>query len=201
VASSAIDSAQNIGYVIPVLLVQNFFHEVMVTKGSWGGIPEPGLTYRLLESPPLREFLELPPQRTGVQITSVAPLGALGGSKQLLRCGEVLLKIDGQDISNEGTILLRLSSGQEVQLPFEHLITSKRRGESTSLSVLRPRAADAEIVVEFAPIPPFCHVLMATMQRPLISCLVALSSLGCPRLSTRSISWRRRWSWQSCQRR
>lgn len=150
VASSAMDSAQNIAYVIPAVLVQSFLHEV-VTTGGWGGIPEPGLTYRLLDSPPLREFLEVPAGRSGVQLTSVAPLGAVG---RILKRGEVLLRIDGQAISNEGTILLRLSSGQEVQLPFEHLITSKRRGETTKLAVLRPGGVEEEVTVAFAPIPP-----------------------------------------------
>merc|ERR1712050_40398 len=38
VASSGLDNAQNIGYIIPACLVQNFLHEVR-TAGLWGGIP------------------------------------------------------------------------------------------------------------------------------------------------------------------
>jgi len=153
VASSGLDTAQNVGYIIPACLVKNFLHEFVISR-SWGGIPELGLTYRALESAPLRDFLQVPPGKSGVQITSVAPLGVLG---QCANRGDVLLAIDGQTVSNEGTVLLGLSSGHEVQLPFEHLITSKRRGERTDLLVLRRKGGSAyeeKVSVEFKPIPP-----------------------------------------------
>ena len=89
-----------------------------MNTGRWGGVPEPGFQYRLLESAPLRDFLQIPAGRTGVQITSVAPQGALASS---VKRGDVLMKVDGQDVSNEGTVLLKLTSGQELQLPLEHL--------------------------------------------------------------------------------
>eukprot|EP00747_Dinoflagellata_sp_TGD_P080647 gnl/TRDRNA2_/TRDRNA2_160986_c1_seq1.p1 gnl/TRDRNA2_/TRDRNA2_160986_c1~~gnl/TRDRNA2_/TRDRNA2_160986_c1_seq1.p1 ORF type:complete len:368 (-),score=57.88 gnl/TRDRNA2_/TRDRNA2_160986_c1_seq1:130-1146(-) len=146
------DNAQNIGYIIPSVLVQNFIYEY-VSRGRWGGVPEPGFTYRSLESAPLRDFLEVPRGMTGVQITSVAPLGAL---KESVNKGEVLLEIDDQSVSNEGTIRLRPSSCSDldIQIPFEHLITSKRRSEKTKLSVLRQGRRVQTVVVEFAPIPP-----------------------------------------------
>lgn len=151
VASSGMDAAQSIGYIIPTCLVQVFLDEV-VTTGAWAGVQEPGIKYRCLESKPLREFLKLPKGKTGVQLTSVAPQGAL--AKHAKR-GDVLMTIDSQDISNEGTILLNLASGQEIQVPFEQLITSKPKGVPTTLSMLQAGSAVEETVtVTFGPISP-----------------------------------------------
>jgi len=149
VASSGLDGGQNIGYIIPSCVVERFIDEVVET-GTWGGIADPGFKVRVLESDPLRQFLQVPDGRTGVQITSVAPLGALAPD---VKVGDVLLKIDGQDISNEGTVLLHLPSGQDVQLDFEYLLTSKSRGQETSLSILTPGGDEREITVVFEPIP------------------------------------------------
>jgi len=160
VASSSLDEAQNVGYVIPTCLVSRFLAEVNTT-GQWGGVSEPGMTYRLLESPGLREYLELPEGRTGVLITSIAPLGAIAS---YLSEGDVLMKIDGHNISNEGTIVYEVANGQEIQLPFEHVITSKHQRESTELEVLKAGTEKklkagtekkvTEVSVDFAPIPP-----------------------------------------------
>eukprot|EP00929_Paragymnodinium_shiwhaense_P040215 TRINITY_DN21004_c0_g1_i1.p1 TRINITY_DN21004_c0_g1~~TRINITY_DN21004_c0_g1_i1.p1 ORF type:complete len:585 (-),score=150.04 TRINITY_DN21004_c0_g1_i1:131-1885(-) len=148
VASSGMDHGQNIGYIIPTCLVQNFL-AVVSSTGRWRGIPEPGFVFRCLESAPLRDFLQVPSGRTGVQLTSVAPFGALAKHAQP---GDVLLKIGGQDVSNEGTVLL---PDQEVQLPLEHLITSKRETDMTKLLLWRIGAKkEEEVEVKFAPIPP-----------------------------------------------
>lgn len=150
VASSGMDDAQNVGYIIPSCLVLNFLDEVLKT-GCWGGTSDPGFKCRTLENDSLREFLQIQEGCTGVQFTSVAPLGVLVTQ---VSPGDVLLRIDGQDISNEGTVLLQLPSGQEVQLDYEYLITSKRKGDTTSLTVLRHGGEELELTVTFAPISP-----------------------------------------------
>jgi len=152
VASSGMGgSAQNIGYIIPCSLVLNMFDEFTRT-GAWGGIPEPGIKFRTLECEALRNYLKMPEDATGVQLLSVAPQGALASHAEQ---GDVLLSIDGENISNEGTVLLKLACGQEVQVPFEHIITGKRQGETTSVAIWRPQEGPkSEVSVSFRPIDP-----------------------------------------------
>lgn len=108
-ASSAVDDAQNVGYVIPTHLVNYFLHTV--SQGTWPGLPWLGCRFRTLQNPHLRSYLGMDEDvHTGVEITEVAPASSVmwrgdGSHRDLpFAPGQVLLSIDGHRVSNEGTV-------------------------------------------------------------------------------------------------
>ena len=149
VASSGIDKAQNIGYVIPASLVRMFLDEFRRT-GAWAGVCEAGFAWRTLENPTLRAKLGVEAQG-GVMLTSVAPLGKL---KDVAFPTDVLVAIDGRAISSEGTVsLVQTEPDMVVQLPLDYLITSKAKHEASTVTLVRD-GRSLELSVVFAPIAP-----------------------------------------------
>ena len=149
VSSSALDNAQNVGYVIPSLLVQLFLDEYH-ENGKWVGVCEPGFAWRTLENKTLRERMGISTE-TGVLVTSVAPLGKL---KHIVQATDVLLSIDGHSVSCEGTVCHRgMHTGVGVQLSLEHLITRKQRGATTTLGIVRS-GEYRQVLLCHDPIPP-----------------------------------------------
>lgn len=136
VSSSGMPGAQSVGYIIPAFVVLNFLREYR-TSGSWAGLSEMGIVSRGLDNKALRRFL-MPPAladgSSGVQVQSISPLSPL---HEHLVAGDVLLEIDGQNISKEGTVSFNISGDTAVKLPFLALITAKPRGAITNFSVLQ----------------------------------------------------------------
>jgi len=147
VASSTLPSAQNVGYIIPLDIVLLFVCEHRDT-GKWTGISEIGLRCSTLESDAMREYLQMG-ERSGLRIRSVAPLGA---ASKVVRAGDILLEVDGYAVSNEGYVCLPFS-GQKVEIPYDVLVTRKRKGEPSVLKLLREGQEHQETVV-FGPIAP-----------------------------------------------
>eukprot|EP00929_Paragymnodinium_shiwhaense_P071347 TRINITY_DN36283_c0_g1_i1.p1 TRINITY_DN36283_c0_g1~~TRINITY_DN36283_c0_g1_i1.p1 ORF type:complete len:583 (-),score=149.04 TRINITY_DN36283_c0_g1_i1:220-1968(-) len=148
VASSGMSKAQNVGYIIPVRVVNLFLGEVART-GSWSAISELGLTVRSLELDGLRSYLQMAPEMTGMLVDRIAPMGALHG---VVLPGDVITQIDGYEVSNECKVPLEVS-GQTIFVPADSLITGKAKGMETKFKVLR----DGQLVEKMAvckPIPP-----------------------------------------------
>ena len=146
VASSALDHAQNVGYVIPscmLLLFARHFH----ATGSWAGVSECGFAFRTMEGAALRACYGLG-ERTGVLITGLAPCGEL---RHAALPGDVLLALDGRAITNEGTSLI--GECREEQLPLEHIVTCKPARVPTTVTLLRSGTVMERSVV-FAPLRP-----------------------------------------------
>eukprot|EP00928_Gymnodinium_smaydae_P011696 TRINITY_DN14290_c0_g2_i1.p1 TRINITY_DN14290_c0_g2~~TRINITY_DN14290_c0_g2_i1.p1 ORF type:complete len:638 (-),score=107.21 TRINITY_DN14290_c0_g2_i1:344-2257(-) len=152
VSSSGMPGAENVGYIIPARIVLNFLHEYEETK-AWAGLPESGMKVRRLENKALRRFLmpeDLAGGTTGIQVMSISPLSPL--SKHL-SAGDMLLEIDGSEISKEATVRFNISGSVTVQMPFQTLITSKRRGASTTFQVLRNSGAIENVSVVLTSLP------------------------------------------------
>ena len=90
VASSALDHAQNVGYVIPACMLLLFARQFHAT-GNWAGVSECGFAFRTMEGSALRDCYGLG-ARTGVLITGLAPCGEL---RHAALPGDVLLALDG----------------------------------------------------------------------------------------------------------
>jgi PDZ domain-containing secreted protein len=74
----------------------------------------------------------LPPHRDGCLITAVAKHSTADG---LLKCGDILLTIDGHTVSEKCDVQFR---GQE-RLPFTYLVTRKPCGAEVKVKALRSR--------------------------------------------------------------
>ena len=71
----------------------------------------------LCENPSLRERHKIIAPASGVLVTKVAPLSASAGAG--IKKDDVLLKIDGCQIGNDGTIDFR----EEERLSFQHKVS------------------------------------------------------------------------------
>ena len=111
VASSNIDEAQNIGYIIPTCVVEMFLAEY-AHSGRWGGLCELGFAFRKLECEALRDYMGVVDDK-GILVTSVAPLGPL---HSVLLQNDVLLTVDGMSIHSDATIAFEYADKAMVQL-------------------------------------------------------------------------------------
>lgn len=94
------EDIENIGYVVPVNVIDHFLEEVE-RYGRFAGVCEAGLKLQGMDSIQLRSHFMMSPEETGVLIIDVTPLSP---SWNLLFKGDVLLSIDGVSIANDGSI-------------------------------------------------------------------------------------------------
>ncbi|CAN0417198.1 unnamed protein product [Pylaiella littoralis] len=104
---------ENIGYVVPVNVLEHFLEDVSRHNGKYRGFPRLGISHQPLENPALRGSLRMSPEQTGVMVTRVLPTYP---SMKLLRRGDVVLKVDGIKVANDGSIPLR--AGERVALKY-----------------------------------------------------------------------------------
>jgi S1-C subfamily serine protease len=126
------EEIENIGYVVPVNVINHFLEDVE-KHGKYSGVCGLGVRLQGMENEDLRKFYNLKAGETGVLILSSAPLAP---SAKVLQKGDVILEIDGVRVANDGTIPFRKGSLKErVQLSY--YITQKFAGERVVLSILR----------------------------------------------------------------
>lgn len=144
-AFQALSMAENIGYAIPVPVIQRFLKDV--EDEEYNGYPEMGAAVLSTRNIALRKDRGLPEERTG---TIVWHLDLYGAGKGLLQPGDILLSIDGLPIADDGTVNL---NGNNVDYP--ELLERKQWGESVRCSVWRNRT-EQEITIPLTnPRDPF----------------------------------------------
>ena len=121
------DIAQNVGYMIPTPVIHRFLKDVM--DGRYDCYVDLALTYRSLFNPAARRALGLEGADTGVQVCSVYTGGASDG---IVKPGDVILKIDGLDVSSDGTIPL-----ENEAVPLDEVVERKFKGDTVKLDVMR----------------------------------------------------------------
>ncbi|MDD5656206.1 MAG: trypsin-like peptidase domain-containing protein [Elusimicrobia bacterium] len=119
---------ENTGYGVPVPLIQRFLKDV--SDGRYDRIPEAGLLWENMENDALRAYYKMRPGQEGVLINKIVYGSAAWGRIQE---GDVLLAVDGVDISNNGTYLF----DQDKRLSLTHLITMHQVGDQVPFDVLR----------------------------------------------------------------
>lgn len=129
VAFQNLANAENIGYIIPVPVVNHFLRDVKERR-RYVGFCSMGLTCQALENAQLRAHLKLPAGTTGVLLNKIQPLS---NASQWLKKDDVLLAFDGTRIANDGTVPFR----KRERIAFDHLVSMKRAGETGRVQVLR----------------------------------------------------------------
>ena len=119
--------AQNIGYMIPPSVIRHFLEDI--DDGTYHGYPELGVYTSKLENENLREYLGVPAKETGVIVLKPMPYASCVGH---LRKNDVLHKIDGHPIENDGTVKI----GGEF-FEFTHIVESKQIRDTVTLTVRR----------------------------------------------------------------
>ncbi|CAE7695093.1 DEGP2, partial [Symbiodinium sp. KB8] len=121
-------STDNIGYVIPAEVVRTFLDRCGKARECYTLSPSVPYRWHKLENQSLRAAHKVPHEISGVLLTSVAPF--LEGA---LKVSDVLMKIDGRTISDDGQIELR---GHEL-IQHRYLLRNKGIGDKTTFTVFR----------------------------------------------------------------
>ena len=119
--------AQNIGYMIPPSVIRHFLKDI--EDGRYDGYPELGIYTAELQNDELRDYLRVPAGETGVLVLKATPYASCVG---LVERDDVLQKIDGIPIENDGTVKI---DGEFFE--FTHLVEGKQIGETVTLTVRR----------------------------------------------------------------
>lgn len=117
-------------YVIPMSVVRLFLR-TYEDSGSFGQLPSLGVTFQSTENPSLRRMLRLDESsRVGLLVVSLAPLMP---AARLLSPGDVVTKLDGLEIAEDGSV----QAMGELRLPWEYLITRRPSGEAIEIEYVR----------------------------------------------------------------
>lgn len=128
VAMQTMTQADNIGYVIPVPVINHFFDDV--EDGSYDGFPSAGFSYQTIRNSAFSAKFSIPSEQTGVMITKVA-FGS--PAAEVFEPGDILIQIDGRSIAGDGTVDFR--SGSRTRL--DYMVNRRQVGESIPLEVIR----------------------------------------------------------------
>jgi S1-C subfamily serine protease len=121
-------SGQNIGYMVPAPVIRHFFTDL--TDGRHDGVPTLFFVWQNLENPQMRDFLKMSKDQSGVLVKEVSP--AFLGKNKLLP-GDVILSVDGHNVANDETIVLR----ETERISFGYAIDRKQINDRVKLEVLR----------------------------------------------------------------
>jgi S1-C subfamily serine protease len=130
--------AQNIGYVVPMPIVERFLKDIK--DGHYDGIPDLGIWWQGTENESLRKTLGLPDDNTGVLITKV---GYGSSAWDALKEGDALTKLDGVKIGQDGTIPFR----EDERIEFTDLVSRRQIGEKLDATVVRAGKEQAVKIV------------------------------------------------------
>jgi hypothetical protein len=119
---------ENTGYAVPIPLIRRFLTDV--SDGRYDRIPEAGLIWENMENDALRAFYKMKPGQDGVLVNKV--LYGSAASDQI-REGDILLAVDGVDISNNGTYLFE----KDKRLSLTHLISMHQVGDRVPFDIWR----------------------------------------------------------------
>jgi len=132
------DKAENIGYVIPTVVVMHFLNDLLKHQ-KYTGFPELGVETQTMENAHLREAFGMEPKQKGILVSRIAPTCAAAA---VLRESDVLLSFDGESIANDGTTSFR----KHERVAFSWLVAQKFYGEPAKMTVLRDKkVVDLEI--------------------------------------------------------
>ena len=139
VSMQVINNADNIGYVIPVPVIQHFMSDI--EDGSMEGFPSMGIAMQGMESPAMKAKYGMDEEQTGMLITKVLPGSSADG---YLQDGDVLLKVEGYELADDGSIEFRPKERTSVS----YLVQKHQIGDMIQADILRkkePMSVDFEL--------------------------------------------------------
>jgi serine protease len=130
VAFAGLNSADNIGYFIPVNILNNFLEDIK--DGKYDGSPLLGLEWLELESPSHRRMLGIEDKTGGILIKKVFKNSPFEG---VLQKNDVLMKLDNYPIEYDGTIEFR----KNEKTDFSYVNQQKKYGDNLSYEIIRDK--------------------------------------------------------------
>jgi len=124
----------NIGYLIPIQVIEYFLQDVYSNAKEFRGFGELSCSFSISENPSLREFFHMPPEKPGVVIRTVPQLSS---AYKLLQVDDVLLKIGDHVIGNDGNITLGFLKMPKQQVSMNWVVALTSPKQKLTLSILR----------------------------------------------------------------
>jgi S1-C subfamily serine protease len=144
------EQAENIGYVIPTVVIMHFLNDLQ-KHGRYTGFPTLGIETQTMENAHLRQAFGMDPKQKGLLVCRVNPTAAVQGH---LQPNDVLLSFDGEAVANDGTIAFR----KHERVAFSWLVAQKFYGEPAALVVLRDGERVELRIEDFHPEVPLVPV-------------------------------------------
>jgi S1-C subfamily serine protease len=123
------DSAQSVGYIIPVPVIKHLIRDIRL-HGRYTGFPRMAFQYQLMEHSSYRKYLKLDDDQHGILVRSVEPACSLS---KILQKDDVITWIDNVAIADNGTISFRRGE----RLDFRYVEKSKYVGDTVTFKVIR----------------------------------------------------------------
>ena len=130
VAFAGLNSADNIGYFIPVNILNNFLEDIK--DGKYDGSPLLGVEWSELESPSHRKMLGIEAKTGGILIKKVFKNSPFEG---VLQKNDVLMKLDNYPVEYDGTIEFR----KNEKTDFSYVNQQKKYGDNLSYEIIRDK--------------------------------------------------------------
>ena len=128
VVMQGITFSQNIGYMVPVDIIQHFLKDV--SDGKHDGFPKLGIMTDKIENPSLKEYYKLEEDAGGIMVVDIVYNSIL---KDVLKKEDIITAIDGHKIESDGTVEFR----KNQYTHFKYFIDLHQYGDEVTLEVLR----------------------------------------------------------------
>jgi len=149
VCFETLTNAENIGYIIPVPVIEHFLNDIQRPPNR-RGFCDLGIQVQLMESDVLRRSMGMVSGQTGLLINKIAPLVS---TAKVVQRDDVLIEVDGIPVGNDGTIPFR--DGERVS--FRYTLLKKFVGDKVTLTLIRNRSV-ITVDVELGIYPYLCPV-------------------------------------------
>jgi len=143
VAMQGIQQADNIGYIVPMPVIQHFLDDI--ADGKRDGIPSLGVVLQNMENPDMRRRYGMKEEQSGILVVGIIPGSVSDG---ILKEDDVILQLDGFDVADDGTVEFRTRE----RTSLSYLVQRRQLGESITVDVLREGTM---------------HALELTLSRPM----------------------------------
>ena len=145
------DNAANNADIIPAPVIQHFLKDAATPP--YEGFPRLGMGFANTRDPQLRRYAGVPAGNGGIYVTEVLPDGP--AAKAGLEKGDVILKVDGETIDQDGNY----NDPQYGRISMSHLVGTRHfHGDPVKFHILRKGEAK-ELTVSVARRPVESYVI------------------------------------------
>jgi S1-C subfamily serine protease len=157
VAFQNIQSAQNIGYIIPVCVVRHVLKDIE-RHGTFTGFPSFDFLFEVLENEQQRRSLKMQDDKhSGIVVAHVPVTSNL---YPLLQKHDVVMRINDTDVANDSTVAFRYGE----RLKFQYVLRDCFVDDTCSLTILRDGKTQ-KVVVALRPSDPFVPLFHYNQER------------------------------------
>ena len=128
VVMQGITFSQNIGYMVPVDMIQHFLKDV--EDGKLDGFPKLGIKTDKIQNPTRKEYYHLSEDAGGILVVDIVYNSIL---KNILKKEDIIIAINGHKIENDGTVEFR----KNQYTHFKYYIDLLQYGDKVTLDILR----------------------------------------------------------------